>query len=76
MTATALSVHASAKAPAESLKTPTPSKLSYLCGKIKCNSQEAISLHGHVYGLTKGGFITRAGSVLSFGDCCCSGADT
>ena len=49
---------------------------SYLCGKIKCNSQEAISLHGHVYGLTKGGFITRAGAVLSFGDCCCSGADT
>ena len=38
-----------------------PIESSYVSGKIECNSEEAISLYGHVYGLTKGGFITRAG---------------
>jgi hypothetical protein len=61
VTAKALNVHASAKAPAESLKPSTPSELFYFRGNIKCNFEEATSLYGQVYGLTKGGFITRAG---------------
>jgi hypothetical protein len=64
VTASVMSVHASAKAPAESLKAPTPSKLLCFSGNISCNFEEAISLHGHVYGLTKGGFIARAGGCL------------
>ena len=44
----------------KSLKPSTPSGLSYFRGNIKCNFEEAISLYGHVYGLSKGDFITRA----------------
>ena len=32
-----------------------PIESSYFSGKIECNSQEAISLQGHVYGVNKGG---------------------
>jgi len=52
MTATALSVHASAKAPAESVKTLAS---SYFRGSVNCNFEETISLRGHVNGLTKCG---------------------
>ena len=45
----------------KSLKPSTPSELSYFRGNIKCNFEEAISLYGHVCGLSKSGFITRVG---------------
>ena len=60
----------------KSLKPSTPSELSYFRGNIKCNFEEAISLYGHVYGLSKGGFIARAGSVSDAADCHRTCADT
>ena len=47
VTATALGVHASAKAPAESVKTLAS---SYFRGSVNCNFEETISLRGHVNG--------------------------
>ena len=62
--ATALSIHASAKAPAESVKPSAPLEPSYLRNNIKCNFEEAISLYGHVCSLTKGGLHFTPGAVF------------
>ena len=59
VTATALSVHA--KAPAESVK---PLTSSYFRGNVNFNFEEAISLHGHVNGLTKGGLHCTPGELF------------